>query len=265
MTAKDYRQSAWQSLKGKWGVCVLSFAIFDLISGALAGSNANRVLGMILSIAGLIILGPLTIGLYVISLKVARDKDVEIGMLFNGFKDFKRSWILWFTNDILTFLWSLLLIVPGIIKALSYSMSYYILLDDPNISPNEARKKSMAMMKGNKGRLFCLYLSYIGWFLLSIITIGILFFWVGPYLRTAEAKFYLSLLPEEEKREGEANDGSIDSGSVNVDDLLNKIDGVDLDLGDDSDPFASKDEFSKDADDDVDFSKFSNDDDEFKF
>ena len=191
MKAKDFRQSAWQSLKGKWGICVLAFLIFDAISGACAGLSYFGV-G---AIAIFIIMGPLTIGNSKISLNVARDKEVELTMLFDGFKDFSRSLILYITNQIFVFLWTLLFIIPGIIKSFAYSMSYYILLDDPNISANDARKKSIEMMKGNKWRLFCLEFSFIGWFLLCLITFGILVFWVSPYIEVAKAKFYLSLLP----------------------------------------------------------------------
>ena len=176
---------------------VISFLIFDLITAAGAGSNANRVAGSILSIAVFIVLGPLTIGLSTIGLNVARDKDVELGMLFKGFSDFGRSFVLYLINNIFIMLWSFLFIIPGIIKSFAYSMSYYILIDNPSMSANDARKKSIEMMKGNKWRLFCLYFSFIGWFLLCIITLGILSFWVSPYLEVAKAKFYLSLLPEE--------------------------------------------------------------------
>ncbi|MDE6870406.1 MAG: DUF975 family protein [Clostridia bacterium] len=208
MKAKDYRQSAWKSLSGKWGVCVLAFLIFDLISGACAGGTYVGV-G---AIVGLIIMGPITLGAALIGLNVARGKDVEVGMLFKGFNDFTRSLVLYITNNILIGLWTLLFFIPGIIKTYSYSMSYYILLDDPNISANDARKKSMAMMKGNKWRLFCLQFSFIGWMLLSLLTFGILFFWVAPYMEVAKAKFYLSLLPEEEQA-----DSVVDNGYVVVD------------------------------------------------
>ena len=130
-----------------------------------------------------------------------------------------------------------MLIIPGIIKSLSYSMSYFILLDNPDMSANDARKESMEMMDGNKGRLFCLYLSYIGWYLLSILTFGILLFWVGPSVRTATAFFYQSLLPEVEVKDGaesEDFDSDVfDSNSVNNDDVP-FVSDVTLDVEDDT-------------------------------
>ena len=127
MRAKDFRQSAWQSLKGKWGVCVLAFLIYDVISGAL-GALSRYGVG---AVAIILIEGPLLIGQSKISLKVARGENAEVGMLFDGFKDFARAFVLHLINTIFIVLWTLLLIIPGIIKSYAYSMSYYILLDDP--------------------------------------------------------------------------------------------------------------------------------------
>lgn len=246
MNAKDYRQSAWKSLGGKWGVCVIAFLIFDLISAACAGGTYIGVGAII----GLIIMGPMTLGTSFIALNVARDKDVEVGMLFKGFNDFTRSLVLYITNNILIALWTLLFFIPGIIKTFSYSMSYYILIDNPNLTANEARKKSMEMMKGNKWRLFCLEFSFIGWLLLSVLTFGILMFWIAPYMEVARAKFYMSLLPEEEKEED-----VVDNGGVVIDADFNDVNGGRNDF----DAFAN-DTFVNDNRDDFDFS----DGDEFK-
>ena len=73
-------------------------------------------------------------------------------------------------------------------------MSYYILIDNPGLSANEARKRSMAMMRGNKWRLFCLDFSFIGWIVLCVLTFGILVFWVAPYQEAARAEFYQDLI-----------------------------------------------------------------------
>ena len=190
--AKDYREKAWSSLKGIWGVIVVTQLIYLLI--ALACDGLSRY--YIGALAVILLTGPLEVGINKISLNVVRKENVEVVTLFDGFKDYSRAVVLWITNQILTFLWSLLFIIPGIIKSLSYSMSYFILLDNPGMSANDARKKSMEMMDGNKWRLFCLEFSYIGWFLLSALTLGILSLWVMPSMRTATAFFYQSLLPE---------------------------------------------------------------------
>jgi uncharacterized membrane protein len=91
------------------------------------------------------------------------------------------------------FLWSLLLIVPGIIKALSYAMTPYILRDHPELRYDAAIRESMRMMQGNKMKLFLLILSFIGWFILALIPFGLGLFLFLPYYRTSIAAFYEDL------------------------------------------------------------------------
>ena len=101
-------------------------------------------------------------------------------------------------------LWTLLFILPGIVKAFSYALTPYILEENPDLSANEAIDHSRAMMKGHKFDLFYLYLSFIGWFLLSFLTLGIGFIWLIPYMNTAQAAFY-----EDVKADYERNGGLI--------------------------------------------------------
>ena len=90
-------------------------------------------------------------------------------------------------------LWSILLIVPGIIKTYEYAIIPYILADDPEISSKEAFKKARAMMKGNKWRLFKLNFSFFGWYVLCVLTLGIGTFFLMPYICAANAEFYAEL------------------------------------------------------------------------
>jgi uncharacterized membrane protein len=87
-------------------------------------------------------------------------------------------------------LWMLLLIIPGIIAALSYSMTFYIIADDETMDAMEAIDKSKAMMDGYKWKYFCLALRFVGWALLCLLTLGIGFFWLMPYMQVTNAKFY---------------------------------------------------------------------------
>ena len=194
LVAKDFRQRAWNNLSGKWGTMALATLIMSLITG----TGAALAFIFIGGIVTLIITGPLTAGMCILTLHIVRASNVKIEMLFDGFKIFGKAFLLYILNGIFTFLWSLLFIIPGIIKTYSYSMSYYILLDNPELTANEARLRSIEMMKGNKWRLFCLHFSYIGWILLCGLTFGILTFWIQPYMQTAQAEFYQSLLPEAE-------------------------------------------------------------------
>lgn len=189
LRARDFRKAAWEKLSGKRGVTALITLLSALIYGACSSLNAIKI-G---SVALLIIGGPLALGLAEVALNVVRRNDVKVEQTFSGFKSFGKAFCLYVINGVFVFLWSLLFIIPGIIKSLSYSMSYYVMLDNPELSANEARKKSMEIMDGNKWRLFCLNLSFIGWMLLSILTLGILFFWTKPYFQTAQAEFYESI------------------------------------------------------------------------
>lgn len=193
LKAKDFRQQAWGKLKGKWGTFAVITLIYVLIMGACSALSRYYV-G---SVASLLLGGPLAMGFAIVALNVAREKSIDVGLYFSGFRCFGKAFVLYLTNGILIFLWSLLLVIPGIIKTLSYSMSYMILADNPEMSANEARKQSMQMMNGNKWRLFCLQFSFIGWMLLSILTLGILLLWVLPYMQAVIAEFYQSLLPQE--------------------------------------------------------------------
>ena len=191
LRARDFRHQAWSHLHGNWTPAVLGYLVMSLIMGALSFTVAGVLL----------VSGPLIAGYSLLTLNLVRSKGPKVENVFSCFSDFVRTFVLWITNELLIALWSLLFIIPGIIKSFSYSMSYYILLDNPELSANEARKRSMEMMQGNKWRLFCLNFSFIGWILLSFLTFGILLFWVKPYMEAAKAEFYESLLPKTENAE----------------------------------------------------------------
>lgn len=199
--AKDFCDSARRHLAGwtgkKWG----TFAVITLIYSAIQAVVSFLSYFYIGYIAQLIIAGPFALGFAIVSCDIAHGKDApRIQDFFGGFKNFGAAFLLNLLNGIFIFLWSLLLIIPGIIKSFAYSMSFYILRDNPDMSAGDVRRASIEMMKGNKWRYFCLMFSFIGWHLLSVLTLGILSFWILPYSETAKAEFYESLkqrsLPE---------------------------------------------------------------------
>lgn len=193
MVAKDYRAQAKNSIKGKWGKLALIALIYSLIMGMCAGLSFIYIGGIV----SMLISGAFGLGFAIIANRVIRGENVEIKTLFDGFKNYVGSLVLYLLITIFTCLWTLLFLVPGIIKSLSYGLSFYILSDNPQMPANEARKLSMQMMRGNKWKLFCLHFSFIGWYLLSILTLGILSFWIVPYHNAAVAAFYQNLLPKE--------------------------------------------------------------------
>lgn len=208
--AADFRLAARRKITGKWSTLALITFIIGLILGACTSSYTTISSGNFTTvcftslgtIAALVIGGPFELSQSQIALNVSRGKDAVIEQTFDGFKNFVNAFLLYLINSIFVFLWSLLLIIPGIIKELSYSMSFYLLADDPELTQDLARAKSVEMMNGNKWRLFCLRFSFIGWYLLGIITCGILMFWVVPYVKCAEAEFYKDLINEQDDNRG---------------------------------------------------------------
>ena len=191
-TNSKLRRSAREQLKGNWGTTLLLCLIFSIICGA-PGPILNRINPYVGQIIGILITGPLSLGLYTCFLKLVRHEPFKFENLFDGFKRFSSSVIAQLLITIFVLLWSLLLLIPGIIAAYGYSMVFFILSDNPEISAMEALKASKEMMKGFKWRLFCLHLSFIGWALLGILTLGIGYLWLTPYVYGSTANFYENL------------------------------------------------------------------------
>ena len=120
-------------------------------------------------------------------------EEVDLGVLFAGFQEYSRILTTKLLQAVYTFLWSLLLLIPGIIKHYSYAMTDYILKDESELCNNAAIERSMAMMEGNKMKLFLLDLSFIGWAILCLFTFGIGFFVLQPYMQVSHAAFYEDL------------------------------------------------------------------------
>jgi len=150
LKAKNFRLEAWEKLRGKWGTFALIAFIHSLIMG-VCGALTYIYVGEIIT---LLVGGPFALGLAMIALNVVRTRKVEVNQLFSGFREFGKAFIVNLLNSILIVLWTLLLIIPGIIKSFSYSMSYYILADKPTLTATEIRHRSIELMRGNKWRLF---------------------------------------------------------------------------------------------------------------
>ena len=182
-TISELREDSKKALEPqKWEAILATIIVFGVIS-------ALATVGV-----GFIIAGPLMVGLiYYLSAIRKGDKPV-FNTLLDGFKEpLTSSIVTYILQSIFIVLWSFLLIIPGIIKAFSYSMSLYIVADQPNISANDAITQSRKMMDGHKMELFMLYFSFIGWYLLGIITFGLAIIYIMPFVRAAELEFYLEL------------------------------------------------------------------------
>jgi uncharacterized membrane protein len=159
------------------------------------------VINFILSIAAAVVTGPFALGFAGYFLKRVRGQEIATINIFDGFYRFSRSFLVQLLTQLFTFLWCLLLIIPGIIKALGYSMAFNIMYDNPEIKPLEAIKRSQIMMKGYKGKLFLLELSFIGWMILAAIPFGLGFLWLYPYMNLSLANFYENLKRNQENNQ----------------------------------------------------------------
>lgn len=191
MLRTDMKALAKERLRGQWANAIVIMILSGLLTGA--AGFLGMILGPFSFLVTMAVSGPVLLGTVTFYMKVSREEQAGIGDLLNGFKDFVRAFLLFFLQTLFILLWSLLLVIPGIMKAYSYSMAFYIMSDDPGISASEAIKKSKEMMKGHRMELFVLQLSFIGWEILAIVTCGIGNFYVLPYMNETVAFFYRNL------------------------------------------------------------------------
>ena len=199
---------ARESLSGKWGLAIGTFVVYLLAIGCIS-----------LILLGVIVAGPMALGLAVFSLSLARNQEARLEQIFVGFRKFGTSLLAYLLSIVFIILWMLvpilqvfvfsyildilgigigvwwlysqpIMIIPGIIAAISYSMTFYIIADDDSIGAMAAIDKSKLMMNGYKWKYFRLGLRFLGLALLCILTLGIGFLWLAPYMQVTMAKFY---------------------------------------------------------------------------
>ncbi|MDR0725426.1 MAG: DUF975 family protein [Prevotellaceae bacterium] len=171
------RAEARESLKGKWTTGAVISLIYMLLS----------------SVCPLLITPVMKYGLAVACLKSVKGRALKTSDIFVGFRNYITILIPMLLVYLYVILWSLLLIIPGIVKFYSYAMTPYLLYENPALGADTLICKSMNMMKGNKMKLFLLDLSFIGWGLLCVLSLGIGFLWLIPYVQSARSAFYEDL------------------------------------------------------------------------
>lgn len=218
MSYSEIRARARENLRGNWGISVATAFVAVIFGGLIAGSGINLnidedllqhfprtamvlmsfVLSSVstLSLLHLILGGVVQLGYAKFLLSQHDGQEFEVRDLFSQFSRFSVGFLQYFLRQLFVILWTLLLIIPGIIKSYSYAMTPFILNDHPQLSAKEAIRRSMEMMDGHKGELFILGLTFIGWDLLCVLTLGIGFFWLNPYKNAAYAAFYRQLQSE---------------------------------------------------------------------
>lgn len=229
MNSSDFRARAREALNGNW----LIAAVTTLVAGFLGGGGSaggvfksnyslteedlsnfsesvsglspeiNAVLAIALfavmwaavmaAVLYIVLGGAVNAGLCRFNQNMYHRTGAKFKDLFFHFGNFGKLFIANFLMSLYIFLWLLLFIIPGFIAAYSYSMTFFILDENPEMKASEALRASKEMMKGQKLRLFYLQLSFIGWYLLGVLSLGIAFLFISPYIKAATCAFYNEL------------------------------------------------------------------------
>ena len=224
MDYSNLRARARENLRGRWGISIGAMLIAGIFGATMASGGvdlnfnidtntleylpehfvalAAAVAGVLVSAAStlnflhLILGGVIQLGYAKFLLAQHDGKEYQVKDLFSQFDRFGVGFLQSFLRGLYVFLWTLLFIIPGIIKQFSYAMTPYILADHPELTAKQAIEASKTMMDGYKGDLFVLGLTFLGWDILNVFTLGIGSFWLNPYKEAAYAAFYRQLLAE---------------------------------------------------------------------
>lgn len=212
MERSKLKANAKKSLKGKYLPSIIVLLVLTVLIGLPATLASPQVLvdttgtivevsppngvQIVAGIVAVVFFALFSLGGVSFFLKVARGRKVEWSEVFSQTNRAIAYLLSVILMGIFTFLWSLLLIIPGIIASYRYRLTAYILADDPKIGALAAITKSKELMKGHKMDLFVMDLSFIGWNILAVFTLGLLYFWLTPYMSVTYANFYDALKKE---------------------------------------------------------------------
>jgi len=228
MEAKTIRSRARAHLSGNWGVSIAIAVVASLLGGLITGSSflpsldaeaaaalpflqeiadsinqgwtiGNVTLNLrsgIFGLAAFLIGGVLQLGYADFLLKQHDGEEANFNDLFSKFDWFATGFAQRFLRNLYIALWSLLFIIPGIIKGYSYAMTPFILAEHPDLTASQAIRFSEDLMDGHKADLFILELSFIGWDLLAVLTLNLGHIALNPYKNAAHAAFYRQLQAE---------------------------------------------------------------------
>ncbi|WP_394188486.1 DUF975 family protein [Paenisporosarcina quisquiliarum] len=216
MKISELKRQARLSLRGKWGLAIILTLIVFLIniilpliveiiiSGGFTQwlfQDKTPLGASIFNTLLYIVLLPLTIAVYWFYLTLVRKENPALYKVFSIYKDGKNTLKLIYASilqGVLLLLWTLLLIIPGLIKSMSYSQMFFLLRDFPELTVLEAISESKKRMRGLKWKYFLMNLSFIGWGILCLFSLGIGFLWLVPYIGTTMAIFYNELIASQE-------------------------------------------------------------------
>ena len=215
MTYSDYRRIARENLAGNWGISILVSFVAALFGALMTGVSFNisidadilsklplfiqRYLALTAKIASVLSLvqfvagGTVQLGYAQYLLKQYNRAAFDIKDLFSQFHRFAQGFLQSFLRGLYVLLWSLLFIIPGLIKHYAYAMTPFIMAENPDMTAKEAITASRELMDGHKGELFTLELTFFGWMLLNTLTLGLGSLALNPYMNAARAAFYKDL------------------------------------------------------------------------
>ncbi|MGX8698576.1 MAG: DUF975 family protein [bacterium] len=228
MSIKEIKTAGREAFKANYWRCVIAAFLLLLLIGGVASSsagNAQNTMGeeevsgildtlseeqlaalvavlagtvLTASVVGLalkiFLFNPIKVGCYLFFVRNAKDHSATLGAIREGFGGYGRTLLTLFLSDLFVCLWSLLFLIPGLVKAYSYRLVPYLIKDQPELSAMEVLRRSEELMRGNRWKAFKLDLSFIGWYILGALTLGALdLFWVTPYHESAGAVFYQDL------------------------------------------------------------------------
>ena len=206
MTRKELKLQAKESLQGRWFKIILILLFTTILLSMqsylesyyqLKGIEVGFKFLSPLGIISLLISGFISTGLCKYLLNFVNPMvDEDFGDIFSYGKYFFKLLGLHVIITVLTFIGFFLLVIPGVIIIYVYSQSFYIMAENPELSITECMKKSRELMSGHKGELFLLHLSFLGWIILAVLTLGIGFLWLNPYMKVTETYYYLYLKEE---------------------------------------------------------------------
>lgn len=183
ITRRDLKDQSKKTLKGQHKTSALVTAVSFVFPNLVGPSGVGAVL----------LDGPFSAGMASYFLKLIRGEAPGMGTMFQGFSRFLRNIRLWALQIVFVLLWGLLLVVPGVIAALRYSMVWFVLVDEPDLTARQALERSKELTRGHLGDLALLAASFLGWVLVGFLTLGIGFLWIVPYIQTTWAYLYEGL------------------------------------------------------------------------
>ncbi|WP_294174861.1 YciC family protein [uncultured Clostridium sp.] len=199
MDTAQLKSRAKEQIRGKWGVAIGTVLFANIILEVDFAYRVTSELGAeglsySINLIALLLGGVISVGLCRFLLNMATGREeARFDNLFSGFNIYLKTLGLNILITLAVVAGTLLFIIPGIIVSLMFSQAFYILSEDPSKSITQCISESVNLMTGHKWELFHLELTFIGWWLLAVITLGIAALWVSPYQKLTEANFYLYL------------------------------------------------------------------------